>query len=248
MENDNSKNKNNISFIPGTIKPEVDYEEMNRLGKKLGIPVPQMYVKLETSYPDGTPGQVYESRSRTFNRNFWNIALGVMAESSAGTATFGAGFLALKDTGGTIRTMNYAVGGSSGYGVHSFNWVGAATAGVTTAGIVVGAGVTAESFEGFALSNKLAHGTTAGTISYNASAGHTATYDAPTKTWTGTCPRIFNNNSGGTLSITETGIYCNNQSAGTYTMTSRDLLGTAISLLNSGQLTVTYTLTLVYPA
>ena len=30
-------------FVPGTVKPEALYEELEELGQELGIPVPQMH-------------------------------------------------------------------------------------------------------------------------------------------------------------------------------------------------------------
>lgn len=238
------------TFHPGTVKPEEDYLELERLGKVLGIPVPMMFIKVEAINPDGSPGEIYEDRSRTFNRNFWNMLFSRCSDPVTSSGTFGAGVLSIKDTGGTTRTI---AGALSGVGTASnlcdFNSMGAL--GDATLGIVVGTGTTAESFEHNALVTRVAHGSSAGTLSYTASANPTPSYNAGTKVWTAAQSRIFNNNSGGTIVIAETGIYANfgyaNTTSGTF-MIERSLLGATVSVLNAGQLTVTYTTTLTFPA
>src|SRR4051812_32479817 len=59
-------------FIPGTVKPEINYLRAERYSKGLGLPVPMTFLKVEATNPDGTPGERYEDRARTYNRNFWN--------------------------------------------------------------------------------------------------------------------------------------------------------------------------------
>jgi hypothetical protein len=241
----------NPKFVPGTIHPEEDYLEIERLGVKLGIPVPMLHIKVEAINPDGSPGQVYKDRSRTYNRNFWNIIFCNASQAPAGAATFGAGFLAVKTTGAAIKNSSFdlVLGALSPVGVQGFGST-AATAGVDTSGIVVGTGVIAESFEHITLNTQTLNGVTAGKISYANQSVTAVSYDAGTKTWTATLVRIFNNNSGGTITIAEVGIYgslyiVNNNNS---LMFCRDLLGASVAVLNGGQLTVTYTMTLTFPA
>src|ERR1035437_4904244 len=92
----------NDAFQPGTIKPEADYLELERLGAKLGIPVPMMHIKVEARNPDGSLGSKYEGRSRTFNRIFWNRLFNFASCFTSADVTFGAGLLSAKDQGASI--------------------------------------------------------------------------------------------------------------------------------------------------
>ncbi len=237
-------------FVPGTVKPEADYEEFSRLGAKLGLPCPQAFVGLESRAADGTLHQEFNDRSRTLNRNYWNWLykqFGGFINSAASFPTsiamasdtvFGAGHLTNKDTSAGVTNTN----------VTNFLYPPAVHAiiGQANIGIVVGTGTTAESFEGVALDTKVANGVGAGQLSYIAATLAAPSYNAGTLTWTWVHTRIFNNNSGGTIVVAETGIY-GDAVFGTY-MIMRDKLGATVSVLNGGQLTVTYTFTLVFPA
>lgn len=242
-------------FVPGTIKPEKDYKEFDRLGAKLGLPCPQVHVGLVSVDADGNVVDEYHDRSRTFNRNFWNFIFrdvgcqhGNPNTSQQGTdtfplssTTFAAGHLTLKNVAGTIINSNFSSGPNS--------LTATSAVGTSLSGIRVGTGTAAEDFEGFNLATPINHGTGAGQMTYNAEAIPTPTYNAGTKVWTAAHQRIFNNNSGGTITVTETGMFMYNSSSGAGSiMVMRDLLGASVSVLNAGQLTVTYTFTLTFPA
>src|SRR3989304_5814245 len=83
--------------------------------------------------------------------------------------------------------------------------------------------------------------------------------DAPAITWTGGTltfkvdwVRYFNNNSGAPITVWEVGLVCEGgYTGGTGTqlwMNARDVLGASVSVPNGGQLKVTYSISLVYPA
>jgi len=220
-------------FVPGTPKPEADYLELERLGAKLGIPVPMVHVKVEATNPDGSPGERYEGRSRTFNRNFWNRLLALLSGFGTSGTTFGAGYLTNKNTSGASANHSY-----SGY----IYWIN--NTGNYGRGIGVGTGTAAEDFEGYNLSAPISGGSGAGQLVYNTQDPTTESYNSGTKKWSMTLKMILNNNSGGTIVVAETAIVDGSLPA----LICRDLLGSAVSVLNAGQLTVTYTITLTFPA
>lgn len=230
-------------FQPGTVKPESDYEEMDRLGRKLGIPVPQMFITLDVHYPDGSKGEHYHDRSRTFNRNFWNYLYSQWTNAASGTATFGAGYLALKQINNTVTAQDFSSAS------RSLNFYNSAGAGVDTVGIVVGTGNTAESFDHNALVAQCLHGTTSGKFSHGAMSVSAANYTAGSKTWQTTLTRVLTNNSGSTITVYETGLYGYENSASPVTvMFERSLLSSSVAVANTGTLTITYTMTLTFPA
>lgn len=240
-------------FRPGTEKPEEEYELFSKLGARLGLPCPQAFVTLEARSPDGELLDRNHQRSRTLNRNYWNFLFAEMAAqfgSATGntssvftsgavwSATFGAGALTVK----TIAAASLAPADTR-------LSAGQASAGSTATGIVVGTGTTAESFEGSALATICANGTAANQFSYAAQSAQAPTYNSGTKTWTILHTRVLNNNGTGSIVVTETGMYGGYNASGQVSiMTSRDLLASSSTVLAGGQLTVTYTFTLTFPA
>ena len=211
--------------------PEEDYKEIARLGQKLGLPVPQLFLSLEVT-KDGEVLETYKDRSRTWNRMFWNSVFCLWSNTLSDT-TLGTGHLGGKTYTGSAAYCGYAMP----------NVVGPATN--DTLGIVIGTGSAVEDFDGYALTTRILHGNSSLKMSYALQNTTTASYDAPSLTWTATLARIFNNNSGASIIVAETGIYVSQS----YTiMTVRDVLAPAVTVTNGSQLTVTYNMTLTLPA
>lgn len=153
------------------------------------------------------------------------------------STNFGAGYISLKRTDGTVVGQAAGTYPSMIPGlINNSNY-----------GIVVGTGSGAEDLEGYQLTTPVIHGTNAGNLSHRAQAATTQAYTAGTKTWKGTLTRLFDNLSGGTIVITETAIKAYLGAQVSYYMMCRDLLGTPVSVLNNGVLTVTYEITLILP-
>lgn len=243
------ENEKPPAFQPGTEKPEEKYARLNDLGRRLKLPVPQMFVTLESYAPDGTLVTRHHQRSRTPNRNFWNWIFVYFcgAQDDVG-GNFGAGYLAMKDTGGSIRTtmpIYYDGTYTAGHFDHHSG------SGIVTHGFRVGTGSAAESFDGYALTTPCAEGTGTDQFNHAAMTKVAGSYDSGSKVWTMQPYRWFNNNSAGTIVVTETGIYiASNVSFWTkyYYMVCRDLLGASVSVLSGGALKLTYTFLLTYPA
>jgi hypothetical protein len=215
---------------------EADFKRLERLGLKLGIPIPFVFLKLEVE-KEGKILDHYEGRSRTWNRNFYNANL-MMITAQAGVATnFGAGYLSLKQTSATV--------GAIGPGYYFINFTGLVNN--STYGIQVGIGTGAESFEGYVLGTPCVHGTGSNQLVYSAHSAITQSYDSPTKTWTITLKRIMNNNSGSAIVVAESALtWLDGNSL--KVMGNRDLLGSTVTVNNGAQLTVQYAITLAFPA
>lgn len=237
-------------FKPGTRKPELDYQDAVMLGRTLGVPVFETFLKLEVTQPDGTVCTVHDERSHTFTRIWWNFftLLGLCTVGNAVGSGFGQGSLGTKDTAaGTFSpNMNVATNGARPVPVY-----GSAVALLaTTLGIVLGTGRREERFNDFALQSIIASGNGAGQLAYSAQNAPVITWDSATDKFTGTHVRIFNNNSGSTIAVGEVGIYGSEQlieSANGFLL-CRDLLPAAVSVVNAAQLTVTWTISVTYPA
>lgn len=254
--------KHVIPFIEDP-KMEAKYQRLEKLGTELKIPTFRSFLTLEVLGKDGNSIYAHKQRSHSWNRNAYNFLFSQM--SAVGlfptNATFEAGVVSLKAYSGTTWPnvsgwgLNYAAGYDEETNLNAVSSSASAglmaSAAVTEKGIMVGTGVGAEDFEGYVLDNPIVNGSGAGQMDIAQSNLHALTYDVPSKTLTNTLVRYFNNNSSGEIVIGETGLYhrLKFKSAGVQTiMTCRDLLTPAVAVPNTGQLKVTYTIELIYPA
>ena len=234
---------------------EKHYQQLRRLGQRLGIPTFEAFLEMEVQDGRGRIIHSHRQRSHSWTRNAYNSLFCQIALKNASDVTFGAGKLSFKAGNNSIYSGNKIYvspnGGASGSDLdllQSNNVSFLGSAGADNQGIIVGSGNMAESFEDYALATKIAHGNTAGQLSYSASNPHAVGYNADTKTLIDTLVRYFNNNSGGSIEVREMAIATGYVNGGAFFMMSRDVLGSTITIPNTGQLKVTYTIQLVYPA
>jgi len=222
--------------------------------KKLEIPVLPLKAFLEFEVRDryGKLITRRKQRAHSWVRNLYNLMV-CQAAAVAGDSAVG---LALLDTSGAIRsdpttqpasgeassgTSNRRIYVGLGYGLY-------AGAGIDTFGLVVGTGSDPESFDDYALGSKISSGNLAGQLAYSVT-------DAPVVSTIGTTKRIqwvryFNNNSGDAITVNEVGMYTKG-CISSYTITyilCRDLVSGGVEVPDTGQLKVTYTIQLPYPA
>jgi hypothetical protein len=229
---------------------ERQYRELRRLGQKLHIPMPEAFIELEVRDKDGRLVQRHKQRSHSWVRNAYNLLFCSLAAVDGNDSTFEAGKLSIKDTGGTIRYSTKPIAELGTTSMLTAGYGYTAAAGVITSGIVVGSGTNAESFEDYVLQTLIANGTGGGQLSYVASELYSYSYNAGTKVLTATHIRYINNNSGGAVGINEVGLILSGYAGGVgrYWYNSRDKLGSTVTVPDTGQLKVTYTIQLTYPA
>ena len=229
------------------LKEEQQYRELKRLAQKLHIPIPEAFLTLEVFDKNGKLIQRHRQRSHSWVRNAYNIMFTQLAGKDGNDDTFGAGKLNAKDTGGVLRYGTAPIGFYTRSTVDSLTGYRAPAAN-DTRGILVGSGTNAESFEDYVLQTQIAEGTGAGQLSHIESEAHSVAY-ADT-TLTNTLIRYFNNNSGGNVDVNEVALSAYADAGGNpYTwITARDKLASTVTVPNTGQLKVTYTIQLTYPA
>ena len=230
------------------LKEEQKYEELRKLAQELHIPIPEAFLELEVTDKDGKVIQRHKQRSHSWTRNAYNLMFSQLAGKNGNDGTFGAGLLSGKNTGGVILAIPYPLAivlSDASADVAPNGYM--AGSGVDTRGIMVGSGINAESFEDFALQTKITNGVAAGQLSYVASAAHVISYDALSKVLKNTLIRYFNNNSGGDVSVNEVAIVSYGWGATTVLM-ARDKLALTVTIPNTGQLKVTYTVQLTFPS
>ena len=229
---------------------EQRYERLRELAKELHLPIPEAFLTLEVFDKDGRLIQKHKQRSHSWTRNAYNALFSNLASVNPDDDTFGAGKLSGKDTGGVVRYGGFGailqIGPYEGT-THGFR----AAAANALWGILVGSGVNAESFEDYALQTLIVEGTGAGELNYATSEAVDKSYGDTT--WTHSLVRYCNNNSGGNVSVNEAALVGHYRYYGPVTvdlkiLMSRDKLGATITVPDTGQLKVTYTIELAYPS
>lgn len=173
-------------------------------------------------------------RGHSWTRNYWNYIFGMTSGCTFVDSSFGAGYISEKRfSDGTMtnqayifRTFGNMLTGGEG----------------SQQGIIVGIGSTAFNVDQYQLDTVIVCGSSAGNLYYNASSVKSTTYDAVGKTWTIVGSRIFNNNSGGSIVVAETGLIPSDNDYGTLWLFERSLLSPAVTVPDAAQLTVTYTI------
>jgi hypothetical protein len=108
-------------------------------------------------------------------------------------------------------------------------------------GVVIGTGSTAVTISDYKLETQIAEGVGAGQMEHQA-----GTKTEPTVAGSSiscTLKRIFINNSGNTITVTESGIYCYGGGTTWDFCIVRDVLPAGVAVPDGGAITVTYTLT-----
>ena len=235
-------------------KEEQKYEQLRKLGQELHLPIPEAFWEFEVFDKDGKLIQRHRQRSHSWVRNAYNLLLSQMAGKNVDDSTFGAGLLSLKTTSGIVKYGEGAfISCPSSYFDFEYALGRAYRAPATNNnyGIQVGSGTNAESFEDYVLQTLIAEGTTAGKLNYILSEVPTKSYNGGTKTYTITHVRYMNNNSEGDIVVNEVALTAygsvgNEQNY--YYVMSRDKLPATVTVPDTGQLKVTYTIQLTYPS
>jgi len=227
---------------------EHKYEELKKLGTELHIPIFEAFLKLEVFDKNGVLLTSHNQRSHSWVRNGYNFLFCNVAGKQTTDDTYAAGKLSIKDTGGTVRRGNVP----SPYTTSSADDAGAGlrgAAGSALNGIVVGTGTDAESFEGYVLQTLIASGSGSGELDYSEQKTHAITYTGGTKVLKNDLIRYFNNNSGASIGVNEVGLYYSMYVDGAtarYSMQARDKQGATVTIADTGQLKVTYTIQITF--
>jgi len=233
-----------------------EYDEFFEMGKEFHVPVLDPWLEIEV-IKNGIVVDHYKDRSHSWNRNAYNWMMSQLGSVDInGGAVFDAGYINIKNTAGSVQ--NLSTGVALQYPTtDSYGYKGAAAD--ITVGIVVGSGLGAESFNGYVLGSPIPHGASANTLAYNQSNTPTLAWASGTLTWASSIVRYLNNNSGGTVTVNEVGLYMGggyswrnvfgSQFTKYITMVNRDNISASpISCDDASQLRLTYSVSLVYPS
>lgn len=221
------------------LKEEARFAELKYKCRELKVMAPpDVFITLKVRDKNGVLVFDDTQRGHSWTRNFYNIFHTFPASFTPTGSTYGAGYLSSKQTGGTVTNPTL-----SGAAVHMKGLVNNAAY-----GIVAGTGNTAFSVEQNALAAIVGHGSGTGQLVYAADATPAAVYTSGTKSWVATLSRVLNNNSGGSITIKETGLYGRESSASTNFMLERSVLDPTVDVANGAQLKVTYEISMDFSA
>jgi hypothetical protein len=232
---------------------EAKFAELKSKCWELGVlSPPEIHIGFQVHDKDGVLVFDDKQRGHSWTRNFYNFLYGILTRAPGGNSdNFGAGYMSGKQVGGTIDYSPYlSCASDSNNAVFTEGIVDVATD--NACGIVIGTGDTAFSVDHYTLGTIIAHGASSGQMAYAAMAGASSAYTSGTKTWKATLARIFNNNSGGSITVKETGLYAvfcmyaNNLTR--YYMVERSVLDPTVPVANGAQLTVTYEISMDFSA
>lgn len=236
------------------ITPELksELEQINRDCIRNHLPCPpQTFVTLDVRNPDGEHVLSQKFKSNSWVRNMHNLLVMQLmdAASNTGGTTFGAGKLPIKDLSNTDRQASGKLAGFAYNTTLGDAGTLVGPAGYVDRGICIGTGTSAESLESCAMAALIAAGSGAGQMVANAQSATAYAYDSGTKKWTATLVRIFNNNSGSTITIGEAGICATMKVSSTsfWALLCRDLVSPTVAIVNGASVTVTYTIEYTFP-
>jgi len=223
---------------------ERKFKELRELGQKLGIPIFESFIEFEVTMPNGEVVHHHKQRSHSWVRNAYNLMMSQLGGINGSDVTFGAGLISIKTTNGTIgHSISILFLEGWGGDVENSDSGYRGAAGIATKGIIVGSSAQVESFEDYNLITPITNGSGAGQLHYQEGVVPAKSYDIPSKTYSVAHVRYMNNNSAGNVLVNEIALVADLQSA-----VSRDHLGATITIPATGQLKVTYTISLVFPA
>ena len=229
---------------------EKKFEDLKGMCRDLNV-LPPIDIFIGLKVENG--GKVVEEdlqRGHSWTRNQYNRMFG-FATSASGSlnsgSNFAAGHMSAKDISGNITYFaNYSVGADS-YLIGSNGFM--AVTGISSRGIVVGTSDTAFNINDHALGALVSTGNSAGNLLYSAMLYvQNTVYNSGTKTWSCSLARVFNNNSGGSITVKEVGLIwfggifspAASGSGHTY-LCERSVLSPSVVVADGAQLTVTYT-------
>jgi hypothetical protein len=218
-------------------KEEKRFADLKAMCRELKVPAPpEIMIGLQVHDKNGILTFDDVQRGHSWTRNFYNMLYLSFTYCGSGSSTFGAGYLGNKEYTGTIR--NFTTGAILPNYAESTD----------TRGLLIGTGDTAFSTDHYILATKIAHGNGSGQMAYS-SQSYANAYTALTKTWKRTISRIYNNNSGGSITVKECGLYVYTSlgDVGPY-LYERSVLSPTVAVANGAQLTVTYEISMDFSA
>ncbi len=230
------------------LESEHKFQRIADLGRKLRVPVCEAYLTLKVTDRTGKIVLHTKQRSHSWTRNAFQMLATVLAAARNETA-YADGSLAPRKTDGTVvnSVFLFSTGSQGNSFAGSSETLGKGyrgNLGDPATGISIGIGLAGEFFDDYSMSSPCAEGT-----NYMGGEALIRAWDGGTRTLSVTHKRFANNNTQDTISVTEIGLIAYGVKGTTFpALMSRDVLGSPVDVPASGQILVTYTISLVYPS
>jgi hypothetical protein len=221
-------------------KEEKRFEELRGMCRELKVPaLPEIMIGLKVHDKNGILTFDDVQRGHSWLRHFWD-SLFMACSSCTGTgSSVAAGNMVGVRFDGAIYTA------------YSSSGMGASVGDGNGSGLKVGTSDTAFSVNHYALQAEIANGNGSGQLLHSTTtSGGVAVYTGGAKTWSATISRIFNNNSGASITVKETGLMnygCPFNNTNNFYI-ERSVLSPTVAVANGAQLTVTYEISMDFSA
>lgn len=217
------------------------YRQAAELSRVLHVPFPEAFLKVSVIGEDGIRRDVINRHSRSLVRNTYNGVLNVFDSTYITTGAYADGERRQKLTTASLAHSFYPYSGMAARNVET-------TYGFGCSGIRIGTGTTAESFDDYVVETIIEDGKGGGQMEY-------ATQNLTVDAWVGGGPywhseweRVFDNNSGGSINVTESVIYYRaSPSTPTYLFCmSRDVFS-PVAVADTESIAVSYEFRVTFP-
>ena len=222
-------------------------ETCNWLRKKaclhLHVPHIEVFLTLDFYDENGALTKHHRQRAKSWVRNAYNVFFNSLS-SAALTGGYGSGTLSIRNTAGAV--VSHANGLANVLTYQS-------PAQSVIYGIIAGRGASSFSFEDHTVDTVIEAGNGANQLFSPIGDAISTSYTAGTKTYKATWSRVFNNNSGADIALTNIGLVAwlgiwRSTSTYSNTLFSKDVLAPSQTILDKAQLRVTYEISMVFPA
>lgn len=232
---------------------EKRFDDLKAMCRELKVPAPpEIMIGLKVHDHNGMLTFDDVQRGHSWTRNYWNFLFSQSCSAGlGGVASFGAGYMSNKTTGASLQSSANTIICSYGKDLTAGDGVGiVCTKAYSIQGIVVGTSGAAFSVDHYTLQGLISTGSGGGQLNYVAMGVGSISYNAGTKLWSRNLSRIYNNNSGNSITVSETGLYAQTDQSGTsgYSMEERSVLNPTVAVANGAQLTVTYSISMDFSA
>lgn len=229
---------------------EAKFDALRKNCRDLGVPFPpEIHIGFEVVDKNGD--LIFEDRQRghSWTRNFYNFMYSTLTDGPGTGTTFEAGEMNIANTGGGATGGSGHTAARSSMTLLGYGHTNNSTS--NSYGIVVGTSDSSFDVEHFQLQALVSSGAGSGQLVHSKMAAPEQSYGSASKIWTNTASRVFNNNSGGSIIIAETGLL---QRAVTFGnsgwswLKERSVLDPTVTVPNGAQLTVSYDISMDFSA
>lgn len=215
------------------------YDRGRTLSQRLKVPFPELLLHVDKIDRYGNRERVIDYHSRSIVRNWYNRFYHIFTGWNDASGVYGDGTLRCKRIDGVSLTINPSI--ITGGNVEGAGAGFRGNANDDSKSILIGTGNAVEAVDDYALAVLIDHGTAAGEMQYGATTFNEG-WNAGGPYYWSEYERVFDNGSGGPITVEESGIAWNNA-----VLAARDYFGGGIAVADSEGIAINYEFRMTFP-